>query len=166
MLCVRLPDTRKRTGLWREEQTCLFIKLFSFSTASDSGMTRREVCRLKWLHVELNQPLCPQLTKMNLANRMLSRESFTLSPPVQHAAASARGLVKAVHSGAEQRSSTGWVIKTCSVIQRLFQSDLNDCIAWLVNNAWQRNSAVLQMPPVPWTQESGMFGLFVIFKVF
>ncbi|KAF7670248.1 hypothetical protein LDENG_00043360 [Lucifuga dentata] len=55
-------------------------------------------------HINL---LTQQLTSLNLANRMLSREGFTFSPKVRHAAAVTQGPVKAVRSGADQCSSTG-----------------------------------------------------------
>ena len=57
--------------------------------------------------------LCPQLTNLNLANRMLGRESATLNPKMRHTAAAAaaatQGPVKAVHSGTDLCSSTRWV---------------------------------------------------------
>ncbi|KAM7402946.1 hypothetical protein PAMA_003732 [Pampus argenteus] len=55
-------------------------------------------------HINL---LTQHLTNLNLANRMLSRESFTLNPKVRQAAATTQGPVKGVHSGTDQLSSTG-----------------------------------------------------------
>ncbi|XP_038585452.1 tubulin polyglutamylase TTLL5 isoform X2 [Micropterus salmoides] len=55
-------------------------------------------------HINL---LTQHLTNLNLANRMLSRESFTLNPKVRHTAATTQGPVKAVHSGTDLCSSTG-----------------------------------------------------------
>ncbi|KAM9341326.1 tubulin polyglutamylase TTLL5 [Symphorus nematophorus] len=54
-------------------------------------------------HINL---LTQHLTNMNLANRMLGRESFTLNPKVRHSAATTQGPVKAVHSGTDLCSST------------------------------------------------------------
>lgn len=54
--------------------------------------------------------LCQQLTQMNLANRMLSRDSFALNPQVQHTAApAARRPAEGVRSGTQLCSSAGWV---------------------------------------------------------
>uniref|UniRef100_A0A4W6EY99 Tubulin--tyrosine ligase-like protein 5 n=1 Tax=Lates calcarifer TaxID=8187 RepID=A0A4W6EY99_LATCA len=55
-------------------------------------------------HINL---LTQHLTNLNLANRMLSRESFTLNPKMRHTAASTQGPVKAIHSGADVLHSTG-----------------------------------------------------------
>ncbi|XP_042356250.1 tubulin polyglutamylase TTLL5 isoform X2 [Plectropomus leopardus] len=55
-------------------------------------------------HINL---LTQHLTNLNLANRMLGRESATLNPKVRHAAATTQGPVKAVHTGTELCSSTG-----------------------------------------------------------
>ncbi|XP_070776545.1 LOW QUALITY PROTEIN: tubulin polyglutamylase TTLL5 [Enoplosus armatus] len=55
-------------------------------------------------HINL---LTQHLTNLNLANRMLSRESFTLNPKVRHTAATTQGPVKAVHSGTDLCTSTG-----------------------------------------------------------
>ncbi|XP_071354332.1 tubulin polyglutamylase TTLL5 isoform X4 [Trachinotus anak] len=55
-------------------------------------------------HINL---LTQHLTNLNLANRMLSRECFTLNPKGQHTAAMTQGPVKAVHSGTDLLSSTG-----------------------------------------------------------
>ncbi|XP_076604283.1 tubulin polyglutamylase TTLL5 isoform X1 [Chaetodon auriga] len=52
-------------------------------------------------HINL---LTQHLTNMNLANRMLNRESFTLNPKVRHNAIT-QGPVKAVHSGTDLCSS-------------------------------------------------------------
>ncbi|XP_023272967.1 tubulin polyglutamylase TTLL5 [Seriola lalandi dorsalis] len=51
--------------------------------------------------------LTQHLTGLNLANRMLSRECFTLNPKLRHTAATTQGPVKAVHSGTDLLSSTG-----------------------------------------------------------
>ncbi|XP_069391426.1 tubulin polyglutamylase TTLL5 isoform X2 [Paralichthys olivaceus] len=55
-------------------------------------------------HINL---LTQHLTNLNLANRMLGRECFTLNPKVRHTAAAAQGPVRAVHSGTDKPSSTG-----------------------------------------------------------
>ncbi|XP_035530578.1 tubulin polyglutamylase TTLL5 isoform X2 [Morone saxatilis] len=55
-------------------------------------------------HINL---LTQHLTNLNLTNRMLSRESFTLNPKVQRTAAPTHGPVKAVHSGTDLCSRTG-----------------------------------------------------------
>nr|XP_046268236.1 tubulin polyglutamylase TTLL5 isoform X3 [Scatophagus argus]XP_046268237.1 tubulin polyglutamylase TTLL5 isoform X3 [Scatophagus argus] len=55
-------------------------------------------------HINL---LTQHLTSMNLANRMLSRESFTLNPKVRHTAATTQGPVKAVHIGTDLCNNTG-----------------------------------------------------------
>ncbi|XP_026156265.1 tubulin polyglutamylase TTLL5 isoform X2 [Mastacembelus armatus] len=49
-------------------------------------------------HINL---LTQHLTNLNLANRMLDRESFTLDPKVRHTAVTTQGPVKAVHSGTD-----------------------------------------------------------------
>ncbi|XP_029982226.1 tubulin polyglutamylase TTLL5 isoform X2 [Sphaeramia orbicularis] len=54
-------------------------------------------------HINL---LTQHLSNLNLANRMLSREGFTLHPKVQHAAAPTQGPVKAIHSGSDLPNST------------------------------------------------------------
>ncbi|XP_029316248.1 tubulin polyglutamylase TTLL5 isoform X2 [Cottoperca gobio] len=54
-------------------------------------------------HINL---LTQHLTNLNLANRMLSRDSVTLNPKVRHTAATTQGPVKAVHSGTDRRGST------------------------------------------------------------
>ncbi|KAF1374937.1 hypothetical protein PFLUV_G00234220 [Perca fluviatilis] len=54
-------------------------------------------------HINL---LTQHLTNLNLANRMLGRESVTLNPKVRHTAATTQGPVKAVHSGTDLCSST------------------------------------------------------------
>lgn len=53
--------------------------------------------------------LCPQLTNLNMANRMLNRESLTLNPRVRQTAAMTQGPVKAVHSGMDLLSCSRWV---------------------------------------------------------
>lgn len=54
--------------------------------------------------------LCQQLTQMNLANRMLSRDGFALNPPVQRTAApAAQRPEEGVRSGTQLCSSAGWV---------------------------------------------------------
>lgn len=54
--------------------------------------------------------LCQQLTQMNLANRMLSRDDFALNPQVQHTAApAAQRPVEGARSGTQLCSSAGWV---------------------------------------------------------
>ncbi|XP_040916090.1 tubulin polyglutamylase TTLL5 isoform X2 [Toxotes jaculatrix] len=55
-------------------------------------------------HINL---LTQHLTNLNLANRMLNRDCFTLNPKVRHTAATSQGPVKAVHSGTDLLSSTG-----------------------------------------------------------
>lgn len=55
------------------------------------------------LFESLSLSLCPQLTNLNLANKMLSRESLTLNPK----AATIQGPVRAVHPGTALPSSTG-----------------------------------------------------------
>lgn len=51
--------------------------------------------------------LTQHLTNLNLANRMLNRESLTLNPKMRHTPATTQGPVKAVHSGMDLLSSTG-----------------------------------------------------------
>nr|XP_020446565.1 tubulin polyglutamylase TTLL5 isoform X3 [Monopterus albus] len=55
-------------------------------------------------HINL---LTQHLTNLNLASRVLGRESFTLNPKVQHTAAMTQRPVKAIHSGTELLSSAG-----------------------------------------------------------
>ncbi|KAI3367215.1 hypothetical protein L3Q82_008269 [Scortum barcoo] len=55
-------------------------------------------------HINL---LTQHLTNLNLANRVLGRESFTLNPKMRHAATAPQGPVKAVHSGKDLCSSAG-----------------------------------------------------------
>uniref|UniRef100_A0A7N6AVM4 Tubulin--tyrosine ligase-like protein 5 n=1 Tax=Anabas testudineus TaxID=64144 RepID=A0A7N6AVM4_ANATE len=55
-------------------------------------------------HINL---LTQHLTNLNLANRMLNRESFTLNPKVRQSAVVTQGPVKAVHSGKDLLSSSG-----------------------------------------------------------
>lgn len=65
-----------------------------------------------WIWVESCETfslLCSQLTNMNLANRILRRESLTLNPRVQNAAGTTQGPVKAVHSGTALCGGAGWV---------------------------------------------------------
>ncbi|KAG7237241.1 hypothetical protein INR49_032574 [Caranx melampygus] len=50
--------------------------------------------------------LTQHLTSLNLANRMLNRECFTLNPKLRHAAATTQGPVKAVHTGTDLLSGT------------------------------------------------------------
>ncbi|XP_049453186.1 tubulin polyglutamylase TTLL5 isoform X2 [Epinephelus fuscoguttatus] len=53
-------------------------------------------------HINL---LTQHLTNLNLANRMLSRESATLNPKMRHTPAAAQGPLKAIHSGTDLCSS-------------------------------------------------------------
>ncbi|KAK2826139.1 hypothetical protein Q5P01_020353 [Channa striata] len=55
-------------------------------------------------HINL---LTQHLTNLNLANRILSRESFTLNPKVRLTTATTQGPVKAVHSGSDLQSTSG-----------------------------------------------------------
>uniref|UniRef100_UPI0037E89107 tubulin polyglutamylase TTLL5 n=1 Tax=Semicossyphus pulcher TaxID=241346 RepID=UPI0037E89107 len=54
-------------------------------------------------HINL---LTQHLTNLNLANRMLGRESLTLNPKARHAPATTQRPVKAVHSGKDLCSTT------------------------------------------------------------
>ncbi|XP_074517685.1 tubulin polyglutamylase TTLL5 isoform X9 [Sebastes fasciatus] len=54
-------------------------------------------------HINL---LTQHLTNLNMANRMLSRESVTLNPKLRHTTATTSGPVKAVHSGTDLCSGT------------------------------------------------------------
>ncbi|XP_029350377.1 tubulin polyglutamylase TTLL5 isoform X3 [Echeneis naucrates] len=55
-------------------------------------------------HINL---LTQHLTNLNMANRMLGRECFTLNPKGQHTAPATQEPVKAVHPGSDRISSTG-----------------------------------------------------------
>ncbi|XP_062295863.1 tubulin polyglutamylase TTLL5 [Scomber scombrus] len=51
--------------------------------------------------------LTQHLTSLNLANKMLGTESFTLNPKMRHTAATTQGPMKALHSGTDLLTSTG-----------------------------------------------------------
>nr|XP_040055081.1 tubulin polyglutamylase TTLL5 isoform X1 [Gasterosteus aculeatus aculeatus] len=66
---------------------------------ADKQVARHYACSS---HINLAQ----NLNNLNLANRMLSRESVSLDTKARRTAAAARGPVKAVHCGADLRSSS------------------------------------------------------------
>ncbi|XP_026210875.1 tubulin polyglutamylase TTLL5 isoform X2 [Anabas testudineus] len=70
-------------------------------------------------HINL---LTQHLTNLNLANRMLNRESFTLNPKVRQSAVVTQGPVKAVHSGKDLLSSSGPMKNEADLWERQMQT--------------------------------------------
>lgn len=108
-----LHDTRKMNWLKQGGALVLFHQIFSllwrarwlvmnYFVKMTSRGAESSIC---WSFL-----LCQQLTQMNLANRMLSRDGFALNPQVQHSAApAAQRPVEGVRSGTQLCSSVGWV---------------------------------------------------------
>lgn len=107
------PDTRKMNWLKQGGAHVLFHQIFSLLWRAGwlvvkyflKMISRGAESSICWSFL-----LCQQLTQMNLANRMLSRDGFALNPQVQPTAApAAQRPVEGVRSGTQLCSSAGWV---------------------------------------------------------
>lgn len=111
---TRPPDRREMNWLRQGGAHVLFHQIFSLLRLAGwlvvnyfpKMISRGAESSIRWSFL-----FCQQLTQMNLANRMLSRDAFALNPQVQHAAApAARRLAEGVvRPGTQLCSSAGWV---------------------------------------------------------
>ncbi|XP_068194118.1 tubulin polyglutamylase TTLL5 [Antennarius striatus] len=104
------------TGKLKSNSVGTFQELNSLSAQAQSNqqafisalqnLSDRQVARRYASSSHINL-LTQHLTNMNLANRILGKESLTLNSKVRHTACSTQGPIKAVHSGTDMCGSTG-----------------------------------------------------------